>query len=186
MYGLYLPIMLRSHPLPGATETPTPAPTLTPTLPSGARQLIVNPSFETDDAWQIPQTVYPAAYTTALVNSGLRSIRLGLVGDVNIYSYSSVQQAVEIPATISEANLSFHYLPVMVPGDLIYFCVLEGGDDSILQCTIWTELSPTWHEGLESLLAFAGSTVKVHFGVKNDGDGGMSAIYLDDVELWVR
>jgi hypothetical protein len=33
---------------------------------------------------------------------------------------------------------------------------------------------------------YAGQQIKVHFGVRNDGLDGISAIYLDDVELWVR
>lgn len=115
-------------------------------------------------------------------------MRLGIAEDVNVYSYSSCQQAVQMPAGIAQADLTFYYYPLMDPtgDDLIYFCVLEASNDIVLQCHIWTELESGWHRGAFNMLAYAGLHIKVHFGVRNDGVGRRSALWLDDVELWVR
>lgn len=187
-YGLDLPIVLRGYPESKPTSTTASAPTPTPTPIPGPRQLILNPSFESDEAWQIPHTVYPAGYSSVCAHTGLRSMRLGIASGDNIYSYSSVQQAVQIPAGVTQADLTFYYFPLMASPDvdLIYFCILEARNDMVLQCNIWTELNQSWKLGAFSLLSYAGQRVKVHFGVKNDGLGGISALYLGDVELYVR
>lgn len=211
----YLPIVLRRYPspvsptptltpsptqttTPGATLTPTPTPTahLTSTPTSTATvtptpreaQLIVNPSFETEEAWVILKTVYPASYSISRAHSGLRSMRLGLAPGGNLYSYSSVQQTVEIPAGATQTDLSFYYFPLMAPaeGDDIYFCVLLGSDDIILQCDFWTDHNQAWNLRSYNLRSYVGQRIRVHFGVRNDGLDGITSVYLDDVELWVR
>ena len=114
-------------------------------------------------------------------------MRLGIDTGENVYSYSSVQQTVEMPSGLSGADLSFYYYPLGAwqDEDRIYFCVLRASDDEILECTFWTEPDEAWHYRTRSLLEYAGQRVKVHFGVRNDGVGGISAVYLDDVELGV-
>jgi len=181
-----LPIVQRGRLL----RTPTPRPTATATATStpGWRQLIVNPSFEDDTAWEIPRTVYPASYSVSRAHSGNRSMRLGLAPGANLYSYSSVQQTLELPAALTVAGLSFYYFPLMTAGggDSIYFCVLRASDSQTLECHFWTDTNQTWIRRTFNLLAYAGQRIKVHFGVKNDGLAGSASVYLDDVELWVR
>nr|MBC7246089.1 SBBP repeat-containing protein [Chloroflexota bacterium] len=182
---------------PPTTPMPTPTKTATGTATPGATpreaQLIVNPSFETDEAWerpdwQIPDTAHPANYSTRYAHSGLRSMRLGIESGPPYFSFSSVQQAVEIPIGATQANLSFYYLPFMARDayDSLYFCVLRAHDDSILQCDLWTDFNPVWTRRTYDLRIYAGTRIKVHFGVRNDDWDGISAAYLDDVELWVR
>jgi hypothetical protein len=115
-------------------------------------------------------------------------MRLGQAPGGNLYSYSSVQQTVEIPSGATQADLSFYYFPLMASteGDHIYFCVLRANDNSILECNLWTDHSQSWNLGGFDLLSYAGQRIKVHFGVRNDGLDGITAVYLDDVELWVR
>lgn len=115
-------------------------------------------------------------------------MRLGLANAENVFSYSSCQQAVEIPPGAAEAELSFHYLPLMALAgeDRIYFCVLDADTDLALYCDIWSNPNPTWQRGTYNLVGYAGMRIKVHFGVRNDGTGAVSTMYLDDVELWVR
>ena len=169
------------------TLTATPMPTVTPTTPPEPIQLIVNPSFETNAVWVIPRTEFPASYHSGFAHTGSRSMRLGIDTSHNIFSYSSTQQTVDFPTGLSAAELSFYYYPVGMwqDDDRIYFCVLSASDDEILECTFWTGPSEAWHYGTRSLLEYAGQRVKVHFGVRNDGVGGISAVYLDDVHLWV-
>jgi len=147
--------------------------------------LIINPSFETDEAWVIPVTEYSAGYSVSRAHSGLRSMRLGIAVGGNVFSYSSAQQTVEIPSGATQAILSFYYFPVMEygDGDEIYFCVLTVSDDEIPECTFWTDRNQAWNLGTFDLLEYAGQRIKVHFGVRNDGLDGITAVYLDDVEL---
>jgi C1A family cysteine protease len=177
--SVFLPIILRSYP----PLAPTPTPTATPR----PAQLIVNPSFETDEAWVIPDTDYDAGYSSSRAHSGWRSMRLGLEPGDNLFSYSSVQQMVEIPNGVTQAELSFYYFPLMVLGDddRIYFCVLPDGEGQV-DCSYWTDDSQVWHLRSFDLLPYAGQTIRVHFGVKNDGLAHITTVYLDDVELWVR
>ena len=42
---------------------------------AACNDLITNGGFETDEAWQLPVTVYTAAYSTAEAHSGTRSVR---------------------------------------------------------------------------------------------------------------
>jgi hypothetical protein len=114
-------------------------------------------------------------------------MRLGIDTNHNTFSYSSAQQTVDIPSGLSAAELSFYYYPLGTwqDDDRIYFCVLRASDDEILECTFWTGPSEAWYYRTRSLLEHAGQRVKVHFGVRNDGVGGISAVYLDDVQLWV-
>ncbi len=114
-------------------------------------------------------------------------MRLGLAPGGNLYSYSSVQQTVEIPNWATRAELSFYYFPLMAldDGDRIYFCVLRASDNTILQWSFWTDAHQAWNLRTFELRDYAGQRIKVHFGVRNDGLDGITAVYLDDVELWV-
>ena len=189
-------IVMRGYSIQGPGLTPTatpttlapPSPTPTATPAVGPWQLLLNPGFETGDAWQIPQTESPAAYSEERAFSGRRSMRLGIGPTGNVYSYSSCQQVVTIPSWVTEANLFFRYFPIMSWPDLdeIYVCVLEASSDAPLQCWTWQELEPSWHAGYFDLISFSGQRVKVHFGMRNDGIGGSAVVFVDDVELWVQ
>jgi hypothetical protein len=177
---------------PTATVTPTPTETLTPTPTTTEthppQQLIVNPGFETRDGWQIPRTVFPASYSLSRPRTGLRSIQLGLSLGGNVLSYSSVQQAVDLPSWARQADLSFYIWPSIAMGDddWLYFCVLDAADNAIRECDFWKDDSQTWLLREYDLSPYIGEQIKVHIGVRNDGTNGISSAYLDDVELWVR
>jgi hypothetical protein len=195
-----LPIVLRVYgsASPTSTATPTVTPTatatyavtgtVTPSPTPTRRQLIVNPSFETDEAWEILHTAYWAGYSTVRAHSGSRCMRLGIESGTELYAYSSVQQTVSIPSLAVEAQLSFYYYPLSTPGDddAIYFCVLPADGSWPAECWFWTEYTPAWHQAEFDLLPYAGQTVALRFGVRNDGGNGLTAVYLDDVQLWVN
>ena len=68
-----------STPTPTPTPTPDPSPTPTPTPPPGTcTEEFNNLSFENDNAWGIPITVYTAGYTTNQAKTGSRSMRTGI------------------------------------------------------------------------------------------------------------
>ena len=182
---LWLPLVLRSYPPPA--PSPTPMASVTPLPTSQFRQWILNPSFETDEAWEILPTAYPAGYSPVRAHTGARSMRLGIDTGYNVYSFSSVQQTVTLPAGTTQAELSFYYFPVspQADGDRIYFSVLRASDDGLLQNTYWADANQVWNWRTFDLLAYAGQRIKLRFGVRNDGLDGVMVVYLDDVELRV-
>jgi PKD repeat protein len=193
--GVVMSIIMNGY----AFETPVPTPTVTPTVtqvpptptptpPVGPWQLLVNPSFENDLAWYIPQTVAPAAYTEERASTGRRSMRLGIGSGANVFSYSSCQQTVAIPGGVTVAELGLRYFPLMgwPDTDEIYLCVLAPDSEAALQCWRWQEFEPSWQTVFYDLSSFAGQSVKLRVGVRNDGLGEAATVFIDDVELWVQ
>lgn len=209
----YLPVILRSEP-PPPTSTPTatrtatappsptatesatpsasPSPTTTGTVTPSAtpyyRQLVVNHSFENNEAWVL-QGGYLPGYSVSRARSGLRSMRLGIVAQYPSRVWSSVCQEVDIPAAVTEAQLSFYYFPVSWPvdNDYIYLVLATACDPSAgteLKRVVWMERNQDWNVQIADLLPYAGQRVALRIGVYNDGQG-VTAVYLDDVELWV-
>jgi len=202
----FLPIALRNYggTVPGPTASPTPSltavssltPSPTPTLsatPSSTPQyvqLIVNPSFETDEAWYIVddlQPLYRAQRSRSRAHSGEYAMRLGSDTGFSLESWSAVEQTVDIPAGATSAQLSFYYFPISAyaDGDLIYFWVLRASDGAELFAEHWLDRNQDWNLRSYDLLDYAGQQVKLRFGVYNDGLDGVTAVYLDDVELRV-
>jgi len=167
---------------------------------------IANGSFESDDTWDIPITKYSASYTTAAAQSGNRSMRIGIVEPAdNRYSYSSARQWVTIPSDVISATLRLWLYPMsgepaaleaptgplaatieeaILLGDAQYVLILNENEQWIDAPLLWQRSDDrvwTFHEF--DLMAYAGRTIKLHFGVYNDGWGGVTGTYLDDVSL---
>ena len=197
---------------PGTTPTvmPTPSPTATPSCP----QLLVNPGFETDQAWRMAASAHPAGYSTRMVHSGLRSLRAGIDGTVDKVSYSSGYQDVLIPAGATDATLSFWWHPISAEGSMaaaaavapdralvqavlhgaapegalagdLQYVVLADQSGNILQTMLWTRSNArTWQwTSYPVSKSLIGRTVRVLFGVYNDGNGQSSVMFADDVAL---
>ena len=79
---------------------------------------LVNGGFEADLAWQLPTTAYPAVFSAAVVHTGGRSLRTGIVSGPDVYSYSSGNQAVTIPAGVASATWSFWWYPISAEGSV--------------------------------------------------------------------
>jgi len=99
------------------TRTPTPMATATPT-PGACQELLVNGGFEANTGWIMPNTAYPAAYTTARAYSGSRSLRAGVDAAPDRYSYSDAYQLVAIPANAAAVTLRAWWLPRSADGAL--------------------------------------------------------------------
>ena len=155
--------------------------------PGECVEQIANGSFEETAAWTILETVYPAAYTTDQAHSGARALRAGIeAGDDNILSYSSVQQTVTLPSGAGSATLTYWWYPVSDdPNDRQYLLLLDS-EGSILDSLLWTNANDrAWLSARADLTAYAGQTLTLRFGVYNDGAGGLTRLYLDDVSLQV-
>ncbi|MBC7249427.1 MAG: hypothetical protein H5T62_04015 [Anaerolineae bacterium] len=181
-----------STPTPAPTSTPTSTPTWTPTVtPTSApcTEVAVNGGFEDSTGWLIHDTIYKAGYDDQIAYSGAQAMRLGIT-DVarDVFSYSSVEQALTIPAGATSANLSLWYYPQTGggTGDYGYFLLRdEGGTWHVLLVVRGDEQK--WLSFSSDLSAYAGQTVRLRLGVRNDGagDGRVMAVWVDDVSLQV-
>ncbi len=67
--------------------------------------------------------------------------------------------------------------------DAQYVLVLDQSGKT-LQSLIWTlSNAGRWQEAAFDLKAYAGQTIRLHFGTYNDGNGLKSVMYVDDVSL---
>jgi hypothetical protein len=208
-WGVYLPLCMREFRADYPSPSPTPEGTATPTptaTPENCTEGVANGGFEQDGDWEIPDTWYDAGYTTAKAHSGARSMRVGIVqsGD-NIDSYSSARQLITVPADASSANLRFWLyslsdesvtgavlssgsLPSSMEeaassGDAQFVLILDEQNDWIDTLLWQRQDDQDWAPYEHSLIDHAGQTVKLHFGVYNDGVGGVTGMYVDDVSL---
>jgi hypothetical protein len=169
-------------------------------------QVILNGGFEDNTAWAIPVTEYSAGYTTAEHHSGLRSMRTGIVNLAdNIASDSTTEQKVTTPAGTTSALFTFWIKPVSgdagtlslpprpVSGtpldsiqatrDVQYVLILDS-NFHIIDTLIWQlSNSMTWTQYQFNLAEYAGKNIWVHFGTTNDGLGGVTSMFVDDVSL---
>ncbi len=170
---------------------------------------LVNGNAELNESWQFPITPSTADYSTAQARDGARSIRLGIVGTANKLAYSSARQRVTLPATATSAQLSLWlypastevrqaaFSPEIAPaaghaaslsaapadGDAQFILIMDD-QERILQRLLWTlDNSRAWKPYTFDMSAYIGKSVWVHFGVYNDGTGGATGMYVDDVSL---
>jgi photosystem II stability/assembly factor-like uncharacterized protein len=171
-------------------------------------ELVLNGGMEENLAWVMPSTPATAAYATAQAHSGERSIRLGIVSGQNREAYSSAYQQLTIPAQTVTATLTFWLYPLstgtlsqpdtaeILPGaasgqlpavaavdDAQYALILDQSGNT-LQTLLWTRRdTQTWEQYTFDLSAYVGQTIRILFGVYNNGTGGITGMYLDDVSL---
>ncbi len=166
---------------------------------------IANGGFESTGIWYIPYTVWSAGYSTLQKHAGTRSMRTGIVSaSDNRYSYSDFGQQIYIPTDAQTASFSFWAYPVTseaanapVPelpqgvglheaqmvGDVQYLLVLDVYGN-ILEKLLWTrQNTQTWTLYTLNLMAYKGSSIRLHYGVYNDGWNGITSMFVDDASL---
>lgn len=155
--------------------------------------VVVNGGFETNAGWILGPSPIPPGYVGAPVHTGGRAMRLGNVGQPNLQSFSSVRQTITIPAAIASAQISFWVWTQSEPSalnDRQELILLPPGADVLSTSPVqilWRTLSntPSWTLVGFDLSSLAGQTFDIYFNVFNDGFGGRSAMFLDDVTLTV-
>jgi hypothetical protein len=170
-YMTYLPLVLRDY----APYPPIPQ----------CQELVTNGGFETQDAWYSLSFI-PPTWVTSTAHSGLGSLLIGFTttSDAPPYGvYSSIQQTITIPSTATQTTLSFWRYPVSsdLTGDLQYLAV---GPGPTVLTTIWLTRSneQAWISTMVDLSAYSGP-LTVRLGVYNNGQDGVTAMYLDDVSV---
>ncbi|MCZ7574094.1 MAG: hypothetical protein M5U01_36550 [Ardenticatenaceae bacterium] len=200
---------------PSRTPTATTTPTATPTRVPDGGNLIQNGSFERDEAWRFGENG-PAtgAYTSSVVHSGQRAVRLGITPPSNdAASYSSVSQAVTIPADARSADLTLWLWPhteddpappgstdgagaqmaarpagsppSQDSGDRQQVILLD--DKRQFLALLWSaaENGDGWQRLDFDLSSYRGRTIWIYVNSINDGDGRRTWLFLDDVSLTV-
>jgi hypothetical protein len=194
-------------PRPTATATNTPTPSTQPTATTSptCKQVIINGGFEESDGWRIPNTPYPARYTTALAHSGSWSLQAGIVDDGdNVTSYSTARQTITIPHapaeqmlhvqlyTVSEESTTLR-LPahpislkkdnVAVESDRQMILLLDP-KGRVVETLLMDRLNDeSWQTYSFDLSDYEGESLELYFGVYNNGENGVTGMYVDDVKL---
>jgi hypothetical protein len=181
------------------TVTNTPTNTLTPTAtmaPGECREMVVNGDASSYAGWYFVPSQYMAAYSQVQAHSPTRSLRTGIeLNAVNpgYGTYSAVQQSVLVPSEADTLTLGFWYYTVADGGpsdtdwSMFRIQVLStGAIHEIFRLSYPGTNTRTWtyYELDEATLApFKGETIAVHFETYNNGWGGTTAMYIDDVSL---
>jgi hypothetical protein len=193
---------------PPATPTNTPPPTAIPSAtPAGCEEILDNTSFETLTDWQIPITEFSAGFSTAQAHTGFWSMRTGITSLAhNRFSYSDAYQVVTVPWDADSATLRFWVYPstgvtgvLSVPptregtlfgssplaGDVQYFLILDQWGNWI--DTLYWDLrnDRAWLQYTFDLDNYIGDTIRLQFGTYNDGFGGITSMYVDDVNFQI-
>jgi hypothetical protein len=191
-------------PVPTATPAPTAVPSPTP-IPGACPEGFGNNGFEADTYWGIPVTAFSAGYSTANPHTGFRSMRNGIVNSAhNRYSYSDAYQVTSMPLTVNTATVGMWIYTISgeVTGraaedrptaellssaaagnDVQYVLVLDRYGNWI-DTLFWKRLNnQTWQYFTFDVSKWIGTTIRLQFGVYNDGWSGATAMYVDDATL---
>ncbi len=169
---------------------------------TATRDILVDGNFEAGSGWDLPVTSHPAAYSQRIVYDGLQSLRLGVDAGDNVDAYSSAWQTVTLPISATVAQLSLRRYGVSgeaqtaahdpiapanpAAGDAQYLLVVDPTNGATLETLFWTlSNAQTWQREVFDLTPYAGRSIVLNLGVVNDGAGGQTAMYVDNVSLVV-
>jgi hypothetical protein len=170
--------------------------------------ILINGACESEQAWNFPITPYSAAYTAEKSHGGSRSIRTGIIKPTdNRFSYSSAQQVVSLPSNPGQATLSAWIYTVSgeattasmpqapegifredaaLGGDIQYILVLDPNTDQVLESLYWERRNTgDWEQVTFDMRKYAGMKIKLHFGSFNNGNYGVTGMYIDDIALLI-
>lgn len=164
-------------------------------------ELVHNGNCELIGAWDFPATPITADYSTEEAHSPMRSLRVGLTTASNRMGYSSARQRLTLPSTLVTATLSVWLypvstelqaarldagattLPATMAGDAQYVLLLDDAGN-VLRQLWWTHSnSGQWELHTFDLTDTIGQSFWLLFGAYNDGAGGKTGMYVDDVSL---
>lgn len=169
---------------PFALAAPAPSAVNQPLI-AGCTEQVQNGSFEVlNSVWSILPSATPATYSNALAFEGSNSMQLGIITLPNQPSVSQVEQTVTLPANASTLVLSFRYYPQFdsAPGagDLQYVDLYNNANNAFIARPLQVQSNArTWLLGQYDLSALRGQTIRLVFGVNNDGFNGRMAMNVD-------
>ncbi|HSN77888.1 MAG TPA: hypothetical protein VL334_22665 [Anaerolineae bacterium] len=156
--------------------------------------ILANGGFEWDGAWYFGDTALPAFYAGLPnpVQSGDRSMALGAVlpgAPSNVASFSSIQQAITLPATAQTAQIRFYYYPSSTAAaggfnrqELVLLDPLKFEETIEVPWRV-TENANQWLYKEIDLTRYLGRTMTIYFNARNAGDGARTSMFLDQVQV---
>ncbi len=172
---------------PTSTRTPTvPAATLTAVSP-GCIDIAQNGGFETGlHPWQPGASTLQAHLVTAPAGSGSYVMQMGSQTK-NRDTYSSVRQTVTMAVGRPRVVVSFWaytWAEELSGTDCQQFVLLTPGD--AVWAAPWRVLKDerVWQQHIFDLLDMPGPTFSLYFNAYNDGLGGRTALFVDEVHAW--
>ena len=192
-------------PTPQATVIPSPTATSSPSEPGGCKELLQDGGFELHSDWTLPTSAQPAAYTSSRAKSGNWSAQTGILSSANnIRAYSSVLQTVTIPTVAKAVKLRFWLLrstteskALILPanptgstdaendtsGDGQMALILDE-QSQVLDLLVKDRVEESdWHYFEYDLSHRSGNTITVYFSTFNNGEDGVTSMYIDNVSL---
>lgn len=183
---LYLPLMQWGR---APTPTPTPSPTATPRPTSQCQEQVSNGAFYNNRDWSMLLGQYAARYVTEQSWSAPRSLRVGMAPGDNYESFSSARYPLTLPTNALTATLTLRYLPQhdgVADEDRHYLGILnEAGSYVASVVPSGQHHSTEWQSASYDLAPFLGQSIYLYVGAKNDGAGGSTRLYVDDVQVTV-
>lgn len=168
---------------PTATATATPLPTATAT-PAACQQLLLNSGFEERTGWTLPSTAYSAAYSSEQIYAGASSLRIGIpTTGVNTFSYSSGYQWVTLPASAARITLEAQVWRGSGSADPDYQYLWVSTSSATSVVFQGRSNASAWEKVTYDLTSLKGRRVRILFGVYNNGGGGKTVMYADDVRI---
>lgn len=174
-------------PPPSSTPTPSNTPTATFTRgPVVCTETILNGGFETVGNWLFGSTARPPVYVTSQVHSGARALQMGIPpGIVNAIAHSSARQRIVLPASAGTVTLNYwertgggdgtdYRELLLLNASGVYFKTLE---------RVYGAGTNQWQARTVDLTAYRGQTVYVYLNTYNNGAGGTTWNYIDDVSV---
>jgi len=164
---------------------PTVAPLPATPWPSNCIDVVKNGRFDYGfSGWYPSDNLLPVRLVGSPVLSPPYALQLGTQTQ-QIRSYSSVRQYVTIPAGTT-ATLQFWTWTWAQPnpGADRQDAILLAPNNSVLAVLWRTEANEqAWRQVAVNLSAYAGRSVAIYFNVYNDGYGGLTTMFLDNVQL---
>lgn len=180
-----------SWPTAWPTPWPTPWPTTWPPFPTpspaGCIDLLQNGSFDLGLAgWTAGNNPLPPNAVSAPSLSPPYAAEMGSTTR-NLNSFSSIRQRVTVPPGYDRTIIGFWeytWAESLAGNDRQQFVLLGPGD--VVWATPWKvlESSEGWRQHLYELIGAPSATFDVYFAAINDGKGGRTALYVDDVRVW--
>lgn len=172
------------------TPTPTPIvvtvlpPPVTP-LPTGCANLVQNGGFDAGwPPWYPSVNILPVQLVGSPVLSPPYALQLGTQGR-QANSYSSVRQYLNLP-TGARLTLQFSTWTWSESGAGAdrQEAILLAANNSVLT-VLWRVLANerAWRQITADLTPYGGRQVAIYFNVVNDGAGGRTAMFLDNVQI---
>ncbi len=154
----------------------------------GCVELVANGDFEVErSGWTFPST--GAGYTDEITYDGSgQAIRVGSLDGPNVADISIAEQLIDLPDDYERIVLDFRYYPIADPdpgpGDLQYVDIhnffTEQFEDRVLSVK---RNDRRWLQLQSDLSDLPGQRIRLRFAVNNDGVGGRSAMYIDNVSI---